>query len=313
MRKFFIAYLIFLLFLAYGFFTYLGGLKVNSWRIQTSESYFKKGEEELRENNYEKAFLDFQKAETLKPFSQDIQLEIGDLYYSLGFFDSAKKYYLNTNSFKGYAKLSRCYFEEKDYDQAINYAKKSLEIEKNQEAFHSLGLSFMAQEKFNEARSIFKETISFDNNDNRSHYYLSLILALEDLGSAEKEISLIKNDSDIEDFLKILTEVKNHSNPYFQKVSLANFYIEKKFYSLSKHLLNQVIQEKNNYRDAYFLLGRTYFLDEDYQKAKEIFKKVIEIDPICREGYLSLVEVYKKLGDSENSEKYLQKANDLNL
>lgn len=312
MKKVFYIYLLFLLFLTYGFFAYWGSIRMDSWRLRTADLYIEKGEESLKSNNSEQALLDFKKAESLKPFSQDIQLKIGDIYYSRKLFDEARNYYLNTKSFQGYAKLAACYLEEKNFDQSIIFALKSLEIEKNKEGYYVLGMAYIEQERLDEAKKVFKELVLLDERDEKSHYYNSLILAVDNTELAEKELKTSLGQES-QEFLKALAELKKFTNPYYQKVYLANFYIEKKIFGLSLSLLKQDNQEKPDYRDAYFLLGKTYFLNEDYEKAKEAFNKVIALDPIYKEGYLFLAETYKKLGNSEESERNLQKANDLEL
>jgi len=75
--------------------------------------------------------------------------------------------------------------------------------------------------------------------------------------------------------------------------------------------LEEVIRKQNNHVSLLLPLGVMYFKQNKLEKAAEIFRRVIALSPQEWKGYRNLAVVFKKRGETDFSEKYLKKSEEL--
>lgn len=87
---------------------------------------------------------------------------------------------------------------------------------------------------------------------------------------------------------------------YLQNLNSSIIYLEK---------ANSLIKNKNS--DFYKDIGVAYGLSEKYEQAIKYLLKAIELDPNDYKTYLNVSITYQKLGDINNANLYMNKANEL--
>ena len=105
---------------------------------------------------------------------------------------------------------------------------------------------------------------------------------LKGLINKQKDVSLLEKASlmiqkALETYQNILTVEPNHADA-LHNVGYINL-VEKKSYQDALTLFTKAIQADTNFLEAYFNRGITYEKLNDPQKAKQDFKKVLEIQP----------------------------------
>ena len=147
-------------------------------------------------NRYKEAINYFNKCKDKKTESL---FHIGGCYQATGNFQEAIKYYDNyinlvKDNNDAYQRLSFCYKYLRDYDQAINYLNKSLEIQKDHTSYLLLGFTYREMGKFNDARINFKKVLDIKSNN----FEAKIALATIDLdeGYTVKALSLLNGMMD---------------------------------------------------------------------------------------------------------------------
>lgn len=93
------------------------------------------------------------------------------------------------------------------------------------------------------------------------------------------------------------------AEPTYLKALLCKTLIDAKEYELTASLAHQVLNEKNDYRDVWMLLGYASFKTEKYSDAEDAFKEAKRIDSVKP-------EVHYFLGSTYSEEKKYQNAID---
>lgn len=231
-----------------------------------------------------------------KNFKQFISL--ADQYFEKGYFDKAINNYkqgleLKLDSIETSIKLAKTYLKNNQPDKAQEVL---LEIEKTKsddlEIKILIAQSFIDQRKINEAKEI---VWNLDNKNPEVKYYQGILSILfQEFTFAEKvfkEITNIKETSDpertailIENSKKILDAFENFSyykeaQPIFLKTLLAKALVDNEQYQAAIPLLFDVINEKNNYRDAWIVLGYGYLNSGKYNDAIDSLKQALALEP----------------------------------
>lgn len=162
----------------------------------------------------------------------------------------------------------------------------------------TLGYLLLKEGQLDESLRIFKEQLNHTSKIKDNDLYSlksNYALALWKNGELDRAIALYE---------EIFPNYKN-TNVYG---SLGYFYVLKG--DLEKALkFNQEAMEYNN-TGAVILdnMGQTYYLLGEYEKADEIFKKLIALSPKFPEAYYDYALVLEKLGDKEHCIENLKNA-----
>ena len=103
-------------------------------------------------------------------------------------------------------------------------------------------------------------------------------------------------------------------NPEFDKAhyNLGNIYLKQKKYNSAINEYKYAIKYKKDYAYYYYNLGCAYFEQKEYDGAKVAYKKAISLKNDEPVFYYNLALVYKKLNNSKQAQKALDKYNELN-
>ncbi len=190
-------------------------------------------------------------------------------------------------------------YQKGNTQESINWLEKAY---KTRSAKPSIVITFgyllLKEGHLEESLKIFKEQINSTSKISDNDLYSlksNYALALWKNGELDRAIAMYED---------IFPNYKN-TNVYG---SLGYFYILKG--NLDKALkFNQEAVEYNN-TGAVILdnLGQTYYLLGEYQKADEIFKKLMALSPKFPEAYYDYALVLEKLGDKERCLENLKNA-----
>lgn len=222
---------------------------------------------------------------------------IGESYFKLGKYDKAIEVFkeiikLPRHDQSDFMYLGLSYFEKKEYDKAIENYEKVLEIHpscdyiENTSAINALAKSYMALGEYQKGIEVYKKYIK------------------EDVSGCWRSIRgfSYKKYKDIEDykylieaFNQLIEEEPNNFEYYDELETIYSYDLnicDKAANVLEKYLLNNT--ENINHR-VYKTLAHLYENIYRYDKAIEMYNKLIEINNFERNDYYSLCDIYKKI------------------
>ena len=159
-------------------------------------------------------------------------------------------------------------------DAIIEYEKLSSAFANNAIVFYNLGRVYKVNEEFNLAVQNYK--IAMDLNPFEEKYSLAIMaIAQEKAKAGDTEYRRQEFDSAIENYKNAI-----HYSP--------------------------------SYTTAYFKLARTYFKMKDYENARIILGKNLEVDPRQEQSEKMLGDIYRGTGESEEAIKHYNQAISIN-
>ncbi len=221
------------------------------------------------------------------------------------------------------------YFENNNYSEALYYYKKSLEKNKYfTKSLYKLALINLKLNNRKEADKYLKRLVRISPNNTKA------LIILADLNLQNNK----KNKA-----LKIYKKVlKKEPLNYDAFVGLGKVYIEKKFFAYAKKNLQRAIKINKEFPEAYLIFAKLYIKENKIRKAESFIKKALYYGPDNPKVYfyfglietqknnlknavgyylkayelnnndysviLNLLDVYFKLKDWDNSNKFLTKA-----
>ena len=248
----------------------------------------------------------------------------------------------NPKNAAAYHMRGKCYFMLNEFDKSANDLQTALQLKpKDYDVAYTLTLAHLKRGQTQAAKDIFermiaelgdrpqlriligrayrqtgflqqaidefKKAVALDPGFPRVHYYLGLTYLLKDgaarISDAEAEFKL---------------EVAAHPDEFF-----GNYYlgivstIERKWDVAIEVLLKAARLQPNN-PDPYFYLGQSYQGQQQHDKAVEMFKKSIALNPDLKHNDYQVTNAHFRLGQSlvkvgqkEEGQKELQIASDL--
>ncbi len=198
-----------------------------------------------------------------------------------------------------YTNLAIVYAALDNIDLAILTLEQSLKLNPyNPEAYNNLGAFFLHKNEYYFAERSFKAAIALRPHYGKAIYNLGkLHIAKEDLKSAW------------ECFKKACTQADlDHDLPGYQLYATTSIMLKKyedAIFACKKFL--QLASKKDDISEALFNLGNAYFLNNNFDKAVEIFKQMTIKFPEDIRGWGNLVETYIKMHKSENALEIIKK------
>jgi type IV pilus assembly protein PilF len=147
---------------------------------KSSEAYYQLGSRALNEGNYQKAMLEFRKAESFQPKDPQIQNAMGLVYFYMQKYDESEKKYKKAVALKkdyseSYVNLGSLYARQERYQEAIDQFRKALNnpfYPTPALAHHNIGLCYQGLGDFDKAQAAMHEAIQTDPNLFRASFDL---------------------------------------------------------------------------------------------------------------------------------------------
>jgi len=254
------------------------GLAKSRIALQTedskSEFYFLMGYAYYHLGEIERAVYCFDNAFKLRPYEVEAAKNLGKIYFNQNEFKKATsllKKVLNIVPFDYEAKFL---IERSATEKSIQKKENKPKITKNMVDMVDLEYKYVFKSDINHIISVMNESA------------LSLLRS----GHLGKAIRLIRVFLEIHDLSPDLN------------YNLAHFYSMNNDLGKAIKYAWRVTELKQNFRDAYDLVGNIFFRLEDYENAIVAYQKVIDIGPKDAKGYYNLGCVYSAMEDLDKAE-----------
>ena len=168
---------------------------------------------------------------------------------------------------------------------------------------------------------------SFENNAIKISFLQRVLKSPEPEASLDDQALLIYNKAVAEQYSGNLNEAELHYEEVIKlksdftpaKFNLAKLYIDRKEYEKSLSLLRELadkysIPNETNEKDFLLVsntIGVIYLLQNNLEKALEIFNQIIEMNPDYYETYYNLGLLYEKRNDLVNAKNQFKKSIEL--
>jgi tetratricopeptide (TPR) repeat protein len=186
--------------------------------------------------------------------------------------------------------LGQLYFNSGDFKKAEEFALKTVQHKENFLGTHDLlGNIYFKKGRYEEALEEFSRVIEISESDAQGHYNLGCAFwELKDLKNAEEEWEKAaqyaaqtpmkeKEEKYSRDERGYSLIVRKRSVAYRAHISLGSLYERKNFIeeAITEHEIAVKLEPNNP--EAYFELGRIYFNQKSWEKAKFYLKKHIDL------------------------------------
>ncbi|MEI0558328.1 DUF2971 domain-containing protein [Brachyspira intermedia] len=207
---------------------------------------------EIKNNNFELAIKDLNKALKLGFNNKDVHFTRGLSYFRLAIFENNYEY---------------IYLSIKDFNTIINSDMN------NGEAYFYRGLAYHKLEEFDNSINDLKKSIELNFYDKDIFLYISS--SYFNLCNYEEAINninkFIEKNSDSE--IGYLDRATSYINLYLRKDKNHNEY-----YNIIEKDFNKVLELKPNDESIYSRIAGLYYTLKNYEKCLNIFQKVIELN-----------------------------------
>lgn len=267
--------------------------------------FLKKGQifEELRE--YEKALECYKEVLALDPENRTINNSIGEMYDALDDYDNALDYYNKQIEIErgAYYYLNRglLYARNGKFDEAEDDYRCAIELEpENPYAYNSLGYLYERKNEADKSIPYYKKAIEADVDKRDLRFYRNIIACYKKLD--ENELALEYYDKAIEDYSDD-DELYYRKAKLLKKMKLYKEAIETYLKGIEVHK-QQEETKINILEDFYDEISSAYKSMEEYDRAIEWSKKALEINPDSKYAYENMGRIYDDLKDYETAIKY---------
>lgn len=248
-------------------------------------------------------------------------LQKGDSFKEEGIFELAIKEYQNAQiafpkSITPLIRIGKIHMKNNDYETAYkNFALAHQKKSDNVEAQINMGKALIAQRNITQATEVFnsispstQETLFYQallqilNNDHQTaKTFLEEVITLNTNGIiTQKAKNFINAYQEFEAF--------QGSNDAHLKTLLGRAYTQSHEYHLAIPLMFKVIKEKNNYRDAWIILGYSYLKINKPLESIDALTEAYNLDPQKPESTFFLGLAYFKNNDLEKAIEYMELA-----
>jgi len=248
-----------------------------------------------------------QKEEEKEPDLENEALFIeASKYKIIGNFAKAKQAYLSVisadkNNYAAMYELARLFYEEEDFEEALQYAKIAYEGDKDNKWYIILLAELNnSNSNFKEAANMYKVlTQKFPNDPIYWEDYVYMLI------QADKEKEALKVLTQIENKFGFDEEIaKQKQQIYLNRGNNAK---------AIEQIENLIFLFPENQR-YYGLLANMYIDFGDNEKAINTYNRLLKLDPNNPYAFLELATIYKKSGDQKKFNQFIHKAfNNQNL
>jgi tetratricopeptide (TPR) repeat protein len=167
---------------------------------------------------------------------------------------------------------------------------------------YALARIYYQQSRFPEAVTLYRQIIGQEPNNYRAHDNLALCYAS------------LRQDSDaVKHFLKAL-DIVHKAHPEYDTVyaNAANFFLDREQYEKAFQLAFEAAKRNPSSARNFFLTGKALVKLDKQDLSVKWLKQAAELDPTYTEPHYWLAQVYRRLGQTEDADRELQKFKELN-
>lgn len=235
-----------------------------------------------------------------------------------GYFMDALESYLQASQFEPaklepYQKLGESYFYLDNTDKAQENFEYVLNKQPGDEAAGVfLGKTYLKKSNFDSAMEIF---LSLNPENQEVRYYIGLLRLVK--GDLEKGLNNLQTAVSVNSASPIGQKAQNmiHNIDEFNlfldgknihlQTLIGRGFVQNNEFQLAITQLKNVLKENKQYRDAWILLGFSYYSVQKYDLAVETLNNAYDLDPEKAETQYFLGLAHLKMGNNEKASTYL--------
>jgi len=251
----------------------------------------------VQQDNSAEAMTLYDKILELDPDNEDVQLRLAFLYSNQQEYATAKKILRellkkNDDSYFAHFYLARLLKKtDRNTEAAFEY-EKAISLNWSKDLAYEVGLFYTLQNRYEDALKIYTSITEYDPYDERAG-----------LSRTQSFLNLNRNDEALSNLELIRPFSQNKS--YIDLVS-AKVLLQKKEFSKAENILLQLIKNTEN-SEAHYLLALIFFQNKKYDLALDHLALVKNTSNISEEAVYLQTRIFKKLGQSEEIIKLLEK------
>lgn len=255
---------------------------------------------DIENMNFTDAIRHFAAASELDKNNPKYFYNLGNAYFYNGWIKEAqqaysKAIYLNPDNADYRYSLAYLYYETKDYSKSEAETEAILGIDSEHAGTLVLNALLLAHnKKYIESVELLKNCIEKNPSDDFAQKSLSSIYT--ELGNYEKAQKILEKTESV-------LQKKSSS-----LCDLAEIYILQKEYDKAINLVNEIIDNNENYISAYILGAKASYLKQDYNKTKEYAQNILSLDINCASGYYYLALSRQNTNDPEEAIECMKRA-----
>jgi len=165
-----------------------------------------------------------------------------------------------------------------EYEKALNYIKKAINLRKSANYFSSLAKVYTCQSNNLEAINCYMQLINIDPNCVEAYNNMGNLL-----------VCLNKTDEAIACYITAIKINPDYVNSYY---NLGNTLLNNNEIDSAKNFYNLAIKLKPDYAEAYYNLGAAFHFENNIRKAINYYEKAVSLKPDCLEVYYNLSSAY---------------------
>ncbi|MFN7218550.1 tetratricopeptide repeat protein [Microcystis sp.] len=226
---------------------------------------------------YDLALADYDKAIEINPNFAILYYNRGGLYYNqqkyeLALSDINKAIELNPNYAEAYYNRGNIYYDLQKYELALSDINKAIELNPNYaEAYNNRGLLYTDLQKYDLALSDYSKAIDINPNLAEAYVNRGVLYRLQE-----------KYDLALSDYSKAIEINRNLAGTYYNRGVL---YHNQQKYDLALADYDKAIELNHNYAEAYYNRGNLYYNLRKYDLALSDYSKAIDINPNDASAY----------------------------
>ncbi len=250
----------------------------------TYETAMKDGDTYFQAGDYQNAIEEYTRATTFESTRSEPYQKLGETATLLGDFEKAGEYFqfaLDRNPQDEGIKLAmvRLNIKKSDFTTALDVLLGM--NSENQEVRYYIGLLRARSGDMEKAQNNLRKSVELDPQST----------------TGQRAQNVLNN---IEEFNLFSDGKQTHL-----KTLVSRAFIQNGEYQLAIGTLKDVLKENKNYRDAWVLLGFSYYAIQKYDLALETLNNAYDLDPEKNETQYFLALVHQKLGNIDKALTYL--------
>ena len=255
----------------------LGQSSCNAWALNAKGACY------FENSDLRNAKEEFLRAIKCKPDFGEAYQNLSQIYLQKSQFRRAKKVYRkliarDRKNAQSYVWLGDMYLDKEMYTYAGMAYQKSVKLGAGgPEVFFKLAYTFFKERKYLAAMDNYKKSIECGNTRYEVYYNLGSVFELQDMP-----------EEALDNYQQAYNIGSNHTTLY----SMGNCAVQLGLYSKAIESYNRFLEKEPENREALTGLANAYQLKKEYDKAIDIYKKVIAIDNGYAKAYYNLGSIY---------------------
>lgn len=244
-------------------------------------------------SDFDRAITNIKQAISIKPDLKQAYYKLGHIYFLINDFSEANKYLsksiaLNPKNINAFKMLGEIKYQQGEYEKAISYFKKATSLNpRDAEIYNNLSFSYYKIDQYDVAITYIKKAVELEPAN--IIFRFSLANILRDAGYYDRALG---------EYL-YLTNKKNDLTGLHLEIAGVYFskgQIEKANRELEEEIKQRIIFLSKNPKDleSLYILAEAYEMKSEYNKAIEVYKDILSINPNMQNDLLNKIQSLEK-------------------